>query len=327
LDVVVNSKLLPLQQIIDEWGIAMMAAEHERVALVVASMEVIGPSPVAMAKDRLQAINRFSILPEELVDLHFHYPTHTLTVFTDGSCIGESAAGAVYYSSGSKRNLAFSILVQPISVLVELHAIEEAILSSPSGVNLCVATDSLVAIQSIGNWNSWSEGCRRKFAGEAIVRHILKCIQAAVDNGRNVSFQHMYSHIPNKKKKARATSPTELARLKGKLCAMKDRLWGAHSQWTDGNVGADLLARSAHNATPVQEVWTMGREGRAVVLFDAVGREVPSNVRAKALAAEANKWPERMRRKPIRGKFLRDQSTSYRSTHDALDSRRHVDAA
>ncbi|ELR11433.1 uncharacterized protein ACA1_121300 [Acanthamoeba castellanii str. Neff] len=124
-----------------------------------------------VAEARLREVYRFSISAEELVDLHFHYPTRTLTVFTD-----------VYYGKGSHRNRKFSIPIQPVSTLAELHAIEEALLSAPSGVNLC---------------------------------------------GHTVTYQHVYSHIPDKKRLARAAGPKELTKLKYKLHSMKDRLWGA----------------------------------------------------------------------------------------------------
>jgi hypothetical protein len=209
-----------------------------------------------------------------------------------------------------------------MSTLAELHAVEEALLSAPSGVNLCIATDSRAAISSITNWHTWSDGRRRKFAGEAVVRRIHLHTQAIAAKGNTVAYQHLYSHIPEKKRLARAVGPVELAKLKRKLRSMKDRLWGSHSRWIDGNVGADLLAGSAHHATPTHNTWTMGREGRSVVLFDHSGREISGNIRRGVLATETKKWPERLRRKPVRGRFLRDQRTNHTATHDALDASR-----
>jgi hypothetical protein len=210
-------------------------------------------------------------------------------------------------------------------MLAELHAIEEAILSAPGNVNVCVATDSLAAIKSIHNWHSWSEGRQRKFVGEAVVRRIHRHTQDIASNGRSVSYQHLYSHIQEKKRKARANGPVVIAKLKNKLRAMKDRLWGPHARWIEGNEGADLLAGDAHCSAPTQAPWTMGSEGRAVVLFDDKGREVTGNIRRMVAVAEAGKWPDRMRRKPVRGRVLRDKLTDYRATHTALDANRSRD--
>lgn len=121
--------------------------------------------------------------------------------------------------------------------------------------------------------------------------------------------------------------PAELAKLKRKLRAMKDRLWGPHARWIEGNEGADLLAGNAHHATPAHAPWTMGGEGRAVVLFDGKGREVTGNIRRIVATAEANKWPDRMRRKPTRGRVLCDRLTDYHATHTALDAGRSSDTA
>jgi hypothetical protein len=189
-------------------------------------------------------------------------------------------------------------------MLVELHAIEEVLLCAPSRVNLCIATDSWAVISSVNNWHKWSDGRRRKFAGEAIMRCIHLHMCAIVARGNMVAYQHLYSHILEKKRLAWATGPEEMAKLKHKLRNMKDQLWGAHSHWTDGNVGADLLAGDAHRAALTHDTWTMGREGRAVVLFDHSGREVSGNIRKVVLSMETKKWPERMRRKPVHGCFL-----------------------
>jgi ribonuclease HI len=323
-DVLNHGMLLPLQHIVTTLGVALSPWEYQNIAVAVANTLTCPAGPVAVAEARLCEVNHFSMLPEELTDLHFHYPSHTLTIFMDASCLGESSAGAVFYGNKSHHNRKFSIPIRPISMLAELHAIEEALLSAPCGVNLCIATDSLAAINSIKNWCSWSLSRKRKFVGEAIVRRIHGHISDIASAGRTVTFQHLYSHIPDKKRKARDAGPLELAKLKGKLRAMKDRLWGDHVRWIEGNVGADALAGVAHGAAPTHLPWTMGQKGQDVVLFNQRGREVTGNVQRIVAKGEAHKWPERMRRKPTRGRFLRDKHTDYRATYSALDPGRGV---
>ncbi len=214
-----NSTLLLLPHITQILGIALSAQDYCWIARVAAPGQA---STITVAEARLHTVNQFSILPEELADLHFHHPSNTLTVFTDGLCVSESAAGAVYYGKGLWCNHGFSIPIQPVSMLVELHAIEEVLLCAPSRVNLCVATDLWAAISSINNWHMWSDGCRRKFAGEAVVRciHLHTC--AIIARGNTVTYQHLYSHIPEKKHLVQAAGPEEVAKLKRKLHNMKD---------------------------------------------------------------------------------------------------------
>jgi hypothetical protein len=218
-DIFCNSALLPLPHITQTLGIALSAQDYRWIVRVTTPGLA---SPVVVAEVCLCMVNQFSILPEELADLHFHYPSNTLMVFMDGLCVGESAAGAVYYGKGSWCNCGFSIPIQPVSMLVELHAIEEVLLCAPSGVNLCIATDSQVVISSVSNWHMWSDGCRCKFAGEAVVCCIHLHMCAIVAKGNMVTYQHLYSHILEKRCLVWASGPVEMAKLKCKLCNMKD---------------------------------------------------------------------------------------------------------
>jgi hypothetical protein len=92
-----NSTLLPLPHITQTLGFALSAQDYRWIAKVTAPGQA---STITVAEARLHTVNQFSILPEELADRHFHYPSNTLMVFTDGSCVGESVVGAVYYGKG-----------------------------------------------------------------------------------------------------------------------------------------------------------------------------------------------------------------------------------
>jgi hypothetical protein len=79
-DIFRNGVLLPLPHITHTLGIALTAQEYH---LIASSATLATPSragPVEVAEARLREVNRFSISAEELVDLHFHHPTRTLTV-------------------------------------------------------------------------------------------------------------------------------------------------------------------------------------------------------------------------------------------------------
>lgn len=147
-----------------------------------------------------------------------------------------------------------------MSTLAELHAVEEALLSAPSGVNLCITTNSWAAISSITNWHMWSDGRRCKFTGEAVMCHIHLHTQALAAKGNMVTYQHLYSHIPEKKHQAQAVGSVELAKLKHKLHSMKDHLWGSHSHWinsdascsSEGGCMANFLHKARYGALPMR---------------------------------------------------------------------------
>jgi hypothetical protein len=97
----------------------------------------------------------FTILPENLADFHYHYPTNTLSVFTDSSCTRESVMGVVFYHKGSPHNQSFSVPSLPSSTRAELMAIEQALMYSPVDHNLRIVTDLKAAIALIANYKSW----------------------------------------------------------------------------------------------------------------------------------------------------------------------------
>jgi hypothetical protein len=103
----------------------------------------------------MTAMHRTLITDEELTDYHFHHPTDTISIFTDGSCTATSAAGSIYAGKGSKYNKSFSLPIQPVSTLAELYAIEAALIYAPKGHNIMIVTDSKAAIGIIKNYHSW----------------------------------------------------------------------------------------------------------------------------------------------------------------------------
>lgn len=83
--------------------------------------------PVLSTEGKLWELNKFSPREGELHNLHYHHPTNMLTIFTDGLCKNGSVAGGVFFGPNSKRNRAFCVSTEPISMLAKLHAIKEAL--------------------------------------------------------------------------------------------------------------------------------------------------------------------------------------------------------
>lgn len=96
------------------------------------------PSLATMAsiETSLTTGQRFTIHTDSLADFHFHYPTNTLSVFTDGSIIGDLVSGAVYYYDGCPHNKTFCVPIPPSSTGVELAAIEQALAYAPNAHHL-----------------------------------------------------------------------------------------------------------------------------------------------------------------------------------------------
>jgi len=314
-----NNKLKPAHLIVGVTGTGVTGNEYSRIQAVVES-RMHTRSPVMLAGKTLREINKFSPLPDELHDLHYNHHTNTLTVFTDGSCVNDHAAGAIYFGPQSSRNWAFSVAAAPISMVVELHSIEEALLCVPAGINVCVATDSKASIEAISNWHAWKPGRRAKQEGRGTIERINALLSQFRASGRTVRFQHIYSHIDQKLRLAVAKGDAD--KLRAKLQVLKGELWGPFEAWVKGNEGADRLATIGHSRPHASEPWTVPALGLAVTLFDKRGYVVEGNIRRKVAAAGAKRWTDAMRRKPVRGAFLRDAHTDYKATHSALDSSR-----
>lgn len=80
--------------------------------------------------------------PKEEADYYIPYPSKLLFIFTDGSCTDNKCSRGIFYSKGSHRNCSFSAHTQVISMVTELLAIEEALLSCPTRYNLHIIMDS-----------------------------------------------------------------------------------------------------------------------------------------------------------------------------------------
>lgn len=100
LHVVVNGRLKPQLDIKDVEGQPISPHKYERLLKALAHAPPAG-SAVMSTKAKLRELNKFLPRVGELHDLHYHHPTNTLTVFTDGSCKGESVVAGVFFVVGS----------------------------------------------------------------------------------------------------------------------------------------------------------------------------------------------------------------------------------
>ncbi len=315
-----SNRLKPANSIVGTMGIGVTDQEYQKIRAIINQSTSLPTTPLALARRSLRELNRFSALPEELHDLHYNHSTNTLTMFTDGSCANGHSARAVYFAPRSRRNWAFAVAAAPISMVAELHAIEEALLCTPAGVNICVATDSKASIEAITNWHTWKPGRRSKQEGRGVIERITALVEQLRNRGRVVKLQHIYSHISHKL--SAATALGEADKFQAKLQLLKDELWGPFRPWMEGNEGADQLASLGHSKPHVLEPWTVPALAEAVTIFDSNGHVVEGNVRRKALSLKSKNWTLAMRRKPVRGAVLRDEHTDRTATHSALDNSR-----
>lgn len=259
----------------------------------------------------------FSALPDELHDLHYNHHTNMLTVFTDGSCANGHLAGVVYFGPRLCRNCAFTITVAPISMVAELHAIEEALLCTPMGVNICVAMDSRASIDTISNWHLWKPGRHAKQEGRGAIECITTLVKQLHSSGRSVKFQHIYSHINHKLSMAAALGEAE--KFQAKLQVLKDELWGPFQPWMEGNEGADWLAGLGHTKPYAVEPWMVPVLADAVTIFDSDGHIIEGNVHHKVIGLKSKSWTQAMHCKPVWGTILHDTHTDRAATHSTLD--------
>jgi hypothetical protein len=75
-------------------------------------------------------------------------------IFTDSSCKNSSMVAGVFFAEGSQCNHTFQVGAELVSMVAELHTIEEALLCSPARVNVCIATNSKSSIEVIQGWRS-----------------------------------------------------------------------------------------------------------------------------------------------------------------------------
>lgn len=277
-------------------------------------------STVLSIEKAVTEMHRTLTTNEEMTDYHYHYPTDTISVFTDGSCVGSSVAGSIYLGKGSKHNKAFSLPVQPISTLAELYAIEAALTHMPKGHNIMVVTDSKAAIDTIKNYHTWGPSKQQRH----VARHVTLRIHALIgaikgEYNKAVTFQHIYSHIKNKKLKAQKMGDEAINALNYKLDFLSNTLHGDLNEWVGANEEADRLASEGHLKPLLFSRWTVYSQANPVTLFDGNGAEVNGNVRKRALAHHARNWRVIHSGKPVRGSLLRDRDTDYHTTHAALN--------
>jgi ribonuclease HI len=313
-----NGRLRPRDQILDAAGTAVSLHTYTRIARAIAGL----PRHAALveeAEDKLRKLNTFSPRVGELQDLHYHHPSNTLTIFTDGSCKDGSTAAGVFFGPGSRRNRSFRIAAEPVSMVAELHAIEEALVCAPATTNVCIATDSKAGIDAITGWLGKPAKHRRTCVGAGVLARIQCHLDEYKTLGREVHFQHIYSHISRKKSTAAAQGQAEVRALAKKLDFLKNQLWGPFERWVAGNEGADKLADQGHASPPILGPWVVPACSPDVVLFDGKGCIVEGNIARKVLQKESGKWVTGMKTKPARGAALRAEGIDRGATHAALD--------
>lgn len=79
-------------------------------------------------------------------------------------------AARVVFAEGSQCNCTFQVGAEPISMIAKLHTIAEALLCSPVGVNVCVATDSKSSIEGMCGWHMCPLG-RASSLGTGVIEH------------------------------------------------------------------------------------------------------------------------------------------------------------
>ncbi len=311
--ITVGGQVKPRMAIVDLEGRPVSPHKYEHIKLAFTHAPLAGTA-ISSTEAKLWELSRFSPLAGELQDLHYHYPSNTLTVFTDGSCKGDSVTAGVFFAEGSWRNCAFQVGAEPISMVAELHTIEEVLLCSPAGVNMCMATDSKSSIEAICGWRTRPPGRRASSPGAGVIERIVHHLDTFAALGRSVRFQHVYSHISNKQRSAAREGPNTVAALTHKLDCLHDQLWGPMEAWTGGNEGADKLADRGHSALMITAPWVVPAGSPSAVLFDQNGWVVEGDIHRKVL----HKWTECMHQKPVLGAALREANVDHRATHVAL---------
>lgn len=189
----------------------------------------------------------------------------------------------------------------------------------PKGHNIMVVTDSKAAIDIIRHYHSWGPSKQQQHMARQVTLRIHSLIKAIkAEFGKSVTFQHIYSHIKDKKTKAQAQGSEAVQALNHKLELLENALHGDLSRWTDANDEADKLANEGHNQPPLFDRWAIYSQANPVTLFDGRGVEVGGNVRKRALAHHSQNWRVLQSGKPARGLLLRDADTDYKTTHAAL---------
>jgi hypothetical protein len=293
-----GGQLRPRTQITDVTGVVVSPHMYEHISRALASLPAV-PTPVRSAECALQEISKFSPREGELHDLHYHIPTNTLTIFMDGSCKGGLMAAGVYFGKGSKRNRAFQVPIEPMSMLAKLHTIEEVLICALAGVNICVTMDSKSSIDTIATWPTKALAIKQTRVGANVITCICKHLATLSRQGQDVRFQHIYSHIMCKTTTATAKGHVEVEAFSLKVANLKMQLWGPFDHWVEGNEGANALADLGHNLLLVIEPWSMPACSPKVVIFDNKGNMVDGNICCKALQKTVAKWAIKMLQKLV----------------------------
>ncbi len=226
-----------------------------------------------------RAVKTFTINPSEDNYL-IHFPSNTMFIFTNGSCHKEKVARAVYWGKSNRHNKAFAAAVVPRSTTTKLLAIDEALSLHPERYNLHIITDSKAAIATIKGFKNWSCCKQNNTIGQSMVLSIRNKIKDIKNTGHTVKITHIYSHINNKKKRARAEGPDELKRFQEKLKKIKHLLPSKLKQYKEGNEGVDRLAKLGLSQPPEPPPWNIPHGSPEVIVFDKEGREMDSSIRS-----------------------------------------------
>jgi ribonuclease HI len=244
-----------------------------------------------------ETIHCTNIAEEESSSYLIHYPTNTIYIFTDGSCQGNNNGGGVYYGPNASRNKNFRAEVAPISTVLELLAIEEALLSSPTNLNIHIITDSKSAIDIINNYKKWPTCKQKNTIAEATIKRILKLIKNLQKASQTVLFTHIYSHINNKRTKATSEGTAETAKFEKKLEAMKNILPGDFNNYIAGNEAADELADLGTKKIPSIKKWEVQEEANQATPFDNQGIPIEGCLRNWVLKNKKAKHNHSIREK------------------------------
>lgn len=172
-----------------------------------------------------------------------------LWVWTDGSSTGKGRAkmahAAVFIKKGSQHNAVFQPQEGRDNLTAELAAIERALLMVPLDAKIRIVTDCKSAIALI---NRQKKGLRvRRY--QTMLQNIRRQAQEIEQNGGEVRYEHVYSHIKAKTAQAKKKGKKALREWTRKLNKQRTRLGRLAAVAEAGNEEADKLTQ-APRATP-----------------------------------------------------------------------------
>lgn len=208
-------------------------------------------SPLLKANNILEAYGLHEIDESELEtyrDLHL--------TWTDGSTDGKSTKGSVFLRKHSPHNTVIEIPNQPISLVAEIHAIELALYMVPPHCPLTIFTDSQSAIDSIFNYHKWSYKQKKNSPVSSNLQRIAQRLQARSEKHTVTSFDHIYSHITQKKRKARRAGQAALKKHYQKINKYKKHYGPLWNKVVYGNHKVDRLFEKKPAITPKARMYS-----------------------------------------------------------------------